>query len=139
MDIWPGLYLSILMINPQSHLLFWQGFHAHLLWWVVMAISIFSKGQESLGSNYLKEITIFSLISALASKMGQIKKNQRHHFILHTSENSFYKWIKLSTHEMTILELKKMMKRGLDFFIFWNLTCPFRVATAQCKKIGLAG
>ena len=59
MDIWPGLYLSILMINPQSHLPFWQGFHAHLLWWVVMAISIFSKGQESLGSNFLQKITIF--------------------------------------------------------------------------------
>ena len=39
---------------------------------------------------------------------------------------------------MTIYGLKVMVKSGLEK-IFWNSTCPFIVAAAQCIKICLEG
>ena len=43
------------------------------------------------------------------------------------------KWTKILSLEMTIFGLKMMEKSGLEK-IFWNYTCPFRVAAAQCRK-----
>ena len=35
----------------------------------------------------------------------------------HTSKNSFNKWTKISSFEITIFDLKMMVKSGLEFFI----------------------
>ena len=36
----------------------------------------------------------------------------------HTSQNSFNKWIKISSLEITIFDLRMVVKSGLDFFYF---------------------
>ena len=41
-----------------------------------------------------------------------------YYIIYHTSQNSFYKWTKISCLEIDIFDLKMMMKSGLDFFDF---------------------
>ena len=52
----------------------------------------------------------------------------------HTSQDSFYKWTKISSLEINIFDLKMMVKSGLEF-LFLNSLSPFRVAADQCKKI----
>ena len=54
----------------------------------------------------------------------------------HQLQNSFYRWSKISSLEITIFYLKRIVKSGLDF-LFWNSPSPFRVAAAQCKNICL--
>ena len=41
-----------------------------------------------------------------------------------THQNSFYKWTKLSSLEITIFYLKMTVKSGLAF-LFWNSPSPF--------------
>ena len=62
---------------------------------------------------------------------------------IHTSLNSFYKWTKISSLEITIFCLKIMVKSGLDF-LFRNhrapseLLLPSAKISAQIGWIGLA-
>ena len=56
--------------------------------------------------------------------------------VLHTSQNSFYKWTKISILEIDIFDLKMIVKYDLEFFTL-NSVSPLRVVAAQCKNICL--
>ena len=63
--------------------------------------------------------------------------------IVHTSWNSFYKWTKISSHEITIFELKNDGKKwsGIYFEIRRapsELLLPSAKISAQDGRIGLA-
>ena len=52
--------------------------------------------------------------------------------ILHTSQNSFNKWTKISSLEITIFDLKMMVKSGLEFFIL-KFTKPLQRYLLICQ------
>ena len=51
----------------------------------------------------------------------------------HTSQNSFNKWTKISILEITIFDLKMMVKSGLEFFVL-KFTEPFQRYTVNEYK-----
>ena len=53
--------------------------------------------------------------------------------LAHTIQDSFYKWTKISSHEIDIFGLKVVVKSGLGKIIL-NFTEPLQSAAAQCKK-----
>ena len=52
---------------------------------------------------------------------------------IHTSYNSFNKWTKISSLEITIFDLKMMVKSGVDFFIL-KFTEPLQSCCCPVQK-----
>ena len=75
------------------------------------------------------------------------KSDTNSNVLLHTNQNSFYKWTKISSLEINIFHLKMMVKSGLEFFTLkftkplWpsELLLPSANKSAQKGLIGLAG
>ena len=87
---------------------------------------------------------LFSCSFFTRRKHALLQSNQAlRSFIIHTSQNSFYKWTKILSLEITIFYLKMMVKSGLDFFFEMppapsELLLPSAKISAQNGRIGLA-
>ena len=59
--------------------------------------------------------------------------------VYHTSQNSLYKWTKISSLEMDIFGLKMMKKSGLGFFYFEIQRAPSKIPANLPGQFSLSG
>ena len=72
------------------------------------------------------------MITLISSKKLGVYKNTRN--TVHTSQNSFNKWSKILSLEVTIFDLKMIVKSGLDFFIFFSEPLQRQMLSCQAKS-----
>ena len=72
--------------------------------------------------NYMLLLKAFKMINRQALKNA-----------MHTSQNSFNKWTKISSLEIDIFDLKMMLKSGLEFFIL-KFTEPLQSCCCPVQK-----
>ena len=80
---------------------------------------------------YLCLLSIIAIMYSSHIKRNQVSSTYLQKLLLHTSQDSFYKWIKVSSHGIDIFGLKVVVKSVLGKIIL-NFTKPLQ---SCCKKI----